>query len=95
MAEFAGPGMPFALQVIKKDFVAVVVLRPAARGVFDTDIVEAAWPGLKAYFFDLASGIKQQGGVQPEHARLKVVALTSYCNGLSHRIPNLPGNTGP
>jgi hypothetical protein len=94
IAEFARLDVPLALEVVAQDWLAVVVLRRPRRVVLDEHVVESLGPGLVADADNGAIRVKQQGRVQPEEPRLKIVSVLACDDRLRHGLSSLE-NSGP
>jgi hypothetical protein len=84
IAEFPGLHVPFALEMVAKDGLPVMVLRRLRRVIFDEHVIEGLGAGLVADPDDPAHWVKQQGGMQPEEARLKIISVFACDDGLGH-----------
>jgi hypothetical protein len=84
IAEFPWLHVPFALEMVAKDGLPVMILRRPRRIVFDEHIIERLGTCLVTDPDDRARWIKQQGGVQPEEARLKIIPVFACDDGLGH-----------
>jgi len=80
VGEFTGLDMPLALEVVAQDRLPVVILRRSGRVVFDEHIVESLGAGLIADAYHRPLRAKQQGGMQPEQARLEIVSVLACSN---------------
>ncbi len=76
--------MPFALEMVAKDGLPVVILRRPRRVIFDEHVIEGLGAGLVPDAHDGSRRVEQQRGVQPEEARLKIISVSACGDSVGH-----------
>jgi hypothetical protein len=84
IAELPGLHVPFALEMVAKDGLPVVVLQRPRRVIFDEHVIEGLGAGLVPDADDGARRVEQQRGMQPEEARLKIISVFACDDSVGH-----------